>query len=118
MKMPKASPEAAQLLETLLSGEPRVEVRKMFGHPAAFAKGNMCVGTFGDQIFVRLSESDGAALSGLPGTRRFEPMPGRPMKHYFVLPPGVLRDPAASKKWVRKSVEYALSLPAKKPRRA
>ena len=113
MKLPKPSAEAAQRLQTLLSGDPRVEVRKMFGHPAAFANGNMCVGTFGDDVFVRLDEPGVRALTKVTGVRPFEPMPGRPMKQYLVLPPSLLKNSAQSKKWVQRSIEYALTLPPK-----
>lgn len=111
--MPKPSREAAQRLEALLSGDPRVQVRKMFGHPAAFANGNMCAGTFGDDVFVRLDESGVRALRKVEGVRPFEPMPGRPMKQYLVLPPSLLKNSTQSKKWVQRSVEYAFTLPPK-----
>lgn len=113
MKMPAPSPEAKERLISLLAGETRVQVRKMFGHPAAFANGNMCVGTFGTDLFVRLSEPDIQALSKVEGVRTFEPLPGRSMKQYLVLPPSLLRDAKSSRKWVRRSIEYALSLPPK-----
>jgi TfoX/Sxy family transcriptional regulator of competence genes len=113
VKMPKASPESAQRLEELLPAHPHVRVRKMFGHPAAFANGNLCVGTFGRQLFVRLAEADAAVLSKVPGVRAFEPMPGRPMKQYFVLPPALLDTPAVARKWVARSIDYTLSLPPK-----
>ena len=111
--MPKASPEAAQRLTSLLGRDPRVEVRKMFGHPAAFVNGNLCVGTFGDELFVRLGAADVLALAKAPGVRPFEPMAGRPMKQYLVLPPAMLNRPAQAKKWVARSIEHALSLPPK-----
>ena len=113
MKMPRVSPEASQRLETLLGRDPRVKIRKMFGQPAAFANGNICVGTFGKELFVRLNDSDVEILTKVAGVRRFEPMPGRPMKQYLVLPPALLEKPTEAKKWVRRSVEYALSLPPK-----
>ena len=113
MKMPRASPGAAKRLETLLAGDSRVEVRKMFGQPAAFVNGNMCAGTFGDDVFVRLDEKDVRALSKVRGVRHFEPMPGRPMKHYLVLPPALLKDRDQARKWVASSIEYVLSLPPK-----
>lgn len=113
MRMPKASAGVTRQLERLLAGEPRIRLRKMFGQPAAFANGNLCVGTFGPLLFVRLSEEDGRVLSKTPGVRGFEPMPGRVMKHYFVLPRAVLARPAESKKWVQRAIDYASTLPPK-----
>lgn len=113
MKIPKTSPEAGQRLETLIGNDPRVKIRKMFGQPAAFANGNLCVGTFGKELFVRLKEPDVDILSKVAGVHRFEPMPGRPMRQYLVLPPALLDKSTEAKKWVRRSIEYALSLPPK-----
>lgn len=113
MKMPTPSMEAARRLDKLLAGDHRVQVRKMFGQPAAFANGNMCVGAFGKDLFVRLGEADVRILSKVPGVRHFEPMPGRSMKQYLVLPPALLRKPAEARKWVARSIEYALTLPPK-----
>lgn len=113
MKMPRASASAAKQLESLIAGDPRVQVRKMFGQPAGFVNGNMCVGTFGTDLFVRLSKDDIPVLSKVAGVRPFEPMPGRPMKQYLVLPPALLENPTQARKWVVRSIEYALSLPPK-----
>ncbi len=44
----------------------------------------------------------------------FEPMPGRPMKEYVVVPPTLVNDDAVED-WVRRSLAYAGQLPAKKP---
>jgi TfoX/Sxy family transcriptional regulator of competence genes len=85
----------------------------MFGHPAAFVNGNLCMGTFGNDVFVRLDDSGVRALSKIQGVRSFEPMPGRPMKQYLVLPPSLLKDAAQSRRWVRRSIEYVLTLPPK-----
>lgn len=111
--MPAVSPEAERRLEEFVGKDSRLQVRKMFGQPAAFANGNLCVGTFGTDLFVRLSESDAALLFKVAGVRLFEPMSGRPMKQYLVLPPALLEKPAQAKKWVTRSIEYVLSLPPK-----
>ena len=39
--------------------------RKMFGFPAAFVNGNLCCGTFNEQIMLRL-QSDRCAVRGGP----------------------------------------------------
>ncbi|MCI4364159.1 MAG: TfoX/Sxy family protein [Thermoplasmata archaeon] len=90
-------------------------VKKVFGQPAAFAEGNMFLGVFGEQLFVRLSEPALAELGKVPGVRPFEPMPGRAMRGYAVLPPSLLTEPGKAGRWVRKSLEFALSLPPKGP---
>jgi len=113
VQIPQASPESTKRLESLIGGDVRIRIRKMFGQPAGFVNGNLCLGTFGADLFVRLSGPDVRALSKVAGVRPFEPMPGRPMKQYLVLPEALLRRPAEAKKWVGRSVDYVLSLPPK-----
>jgi len=112
MKMPKAAAHAVELFESLVPASPGVSRRPVFGQPAAFLDGNMFLGVFGESILVRLSEADRAEAHVL-GARPFEPMPGRPMREYVVLPPKVLADRAATEAWVARAVAYAGQLPKK-----
>lgn len=90
------------------------ELRKMFGYPALFAGGNMFAATFGPNVVVRLPEAQRAkALKD--GCAAFEPMPGRPMREYVVIPAKEAADPAALRRWVRRGAAYAASLPPKRP---
>jgi len=107
MKMPKPDPKALELFNAIIKGAPGVLVKPMFGNFGAFAGGTMFAGVFGDAVFVRLSEADRAAALRLPGAGLFEPMSGRPMKEYVVLPPAVFKDPKKAKTWVQKSMDYA-----------
>ena len=105
------------LFTECLPDDPRLERRKMFGYPAAFTHGNMVAGLFGDRVFARLSEPDRAALPG--GGDYFEPMPGRPMKAYAVIPDDVVADEAALAEVLAKAVAFTAALPpkVKKPAR-
>jgi TfoX/Sxy family transcriptional regulator of competence genes len=94
-----------------LPDDPRVERRKMFGYPAVFVHGNMCAGLFGDGMFARLSPDDRAALPG--GGAMFEPMPGRPMKDYVLVPDDVLADEEALTAVLAKAVAFTAALPPK-----
>ncbi len=114
MKMPRPSPESSALFDALVANDSRFEVKKVFGHPAAFVNGNMCLGTFGAEVFFRLSEEDQTLAARVVGVRPFEPMPGRAMTGYLVLPPSVLRDSKESKKWVERAVRWTKSLPPKR----
>lgn len=84
--MPKPDAEARALFESLVPEHPDVRTRPMFGNVAAFVNGNMFTGLYGSDVFVRLPEKDRAALTG-EGGAALEPMPGRPMREYVVLPP-------------------------------
>lgn len=105
------------LFTECLPDDPRLERRKMFGYPAAFAHGNMVAGLFGDRVFARLSDHDRAALPG--GGDYFEPMPGRPMKAYAVIPDDVVADEAALAEVLAKAAAFTAGLPpkVKKPAR-
>ncbi len=114
LKMPAASAAAVAALERLAPDAPDVTRRPMFGQPTMFVNGNMFLGTFGDQVFVRLSEADRRRAVTEEGMARFEPMTGRPMGEYVVLPAAVLRDPRRSRSWVAASLMYARGLRPKK----
>ncbi len=114
MKIPPPAPAAVKALEQLTPGDENVAVRKVFGQPAAFVNGNMFLGVFGAEVFIRLSDADRKQASKIPGLKAFEPMAGRPMREYVVLTPSVLADRSASRRWVAKSLKYSATLPAKK----
>ena len=113
MKIPKPSTTTAKLFDSLTPAEAGVVAKKLFGQPAAFVHGNLFFGVFGETLFVRLSEPDRAAVRRLSGFVNFDPMPGRPMSEYFVLPKTVLASPARTRDWVRRSLRYASGLPPK-----
>jgi TfoX/Sxy family transcriptional regulator of competence genes len=116
MKMPRAGPEAVARFQILLPTGSGITVRTMFGQPAAFVTGNMFLGVFGDAVFLRLSEEDRAAGLLLEGSRLFEPMPGRPMREYVVLPTALLANAARARLWVDRALRYARGLGPKKAR--
>jgi TfoX/Sxy family transcriptional regulator of competence genes len=114
MSMPPGDPEVVRQFQALVPDSTEVEVRKMFGHLAAFARGNLFFGTFGPSIFVRLGEEERARALALPGAETFAPMAGRPMREYIVLPGALWAKPKEARVWVDRSLAFALALPAKK----
>ena len=117
MSMPKPSPAARALFESLVPDDPRVTVRPMFGNVAAFVNGNMFMGLFGDELFVRLSEAERSELLAIDGATGFEPMKGRPMKEYVALPASWCDDPTAAQSWVSRSLQWPSQIPEKKPKK-
>jgi TfoX/Sxy family transcriptional regulator of competence genes len=96
----------------------KCERRKMFGYPCCFMNGNMFVGTFGDDIVLRLGEPDRKkALAQNKDVAPFEPRPGRKMGEYVVVPERIRDDSALFDKLLKQSVEYARSLPPKQKRK-
>ena len=89
----------------------------MFGYPCGFANGNMFTGLFATQLFVRLREDDRVAMIENKGAKPFEPMPGRVMKEYIVVPPDVLKRTQALKRLLSQSLDFAKTLKPKEKRK-
>ena len=111
MKWRKPSQQLVDTFQKLDPGPP-AQMRQMFGYPAAFVNGNMFMGLHEENMIVRLPENTRSELMD-KGGRAFEPMPGRPMREYVVVPSSVLSDENALMRWVKKAFEYGLSLPPK-----
>ena len=114
-KMPKPAEETKAFFRSVVPEEPDVQVRPMFGNLAAFVNGNMFTGLFGDDLFVRLPDADRDALEEAGGGP-FEPMPGRPMTGYTLLPEAWRADEAHARDWIDRSLEWARTLPPKQPK--
>jgi TfoX/Sxy family transcriptional regulator of competence genes len=112
-KFTKSPEELVQLFERAMKDFPMATQRKMFGYPCAFVNGNMFAGLFQDEMFLRLSDEDRAAIRKEYGTPLFEPMPGHPMRQYVLVPHYVLKSPRLLRMWLTKGMEYAKSLPPK-----
>jgi TfoX/Sxy family transcriptional regulator of competence genes len=113
-KFTKAPQALVEQFTTAIDGMPDLQLRKMFGYPAAFTKSTaqMFACLFGDDMILRLSQSDRVALHA-EGWKPFEPMPGRPMREYLAVPSDVRSSPAPLKRWLAMAHAYAASLPAK-----
>ena len=79
----------------------------VFGCPACLLGGHMFFGVHRTGLFVKLPPEAGEELLAEGGTR-FEPMPGRAMGGFYVLPEGDGGD------WVRRSYDFVKALPPKK----
>ncbi|MEA2651108.1 MAG: hypothetical protein QOI85_829 [Chloroflexota bacterium] len=112
----KAPADQVERFHEAVAGIEGVEVRKMFGYPAAFIGGNLTAGLYQESVMVRLPEGerqDRLADGWLP----FEPMPGRPMREYLTLPLDVAGDVAAMRRWVERAAAFVRTLPPKAPKK-
>ncbi len=112
-KWKPAPPEAVAAFEVATSGLLGVEPRKMFGYSCVFAKGNMFAGLHEAGMVIRLPDEQRAEFLRLKGAKQFEPMPGRVMREYVVVPKVLLNAPEELRPWVEKSLAFVLSLPDK-----
>jgi len=62
---------------------------------------------------LRLSDADRAKFLELPAAKPFAPMPGRVMREYVEVPPDILKSEAELKKWLKRGLAYAQTLPPK-----
>jgi TfoX/Sxy family transcriptional regulator of competence genes len=110
----KSPQSLIDLFDESLPDDPRLQRRKMFGYPAVFVGGNLAAGLFRDRVFARLSDEDRARLPG--GGGYLEPLPGRPMKAYAVIPDDVVADEADLADVLARSVSFTAALPPKAPK--
>ena len=114
MAWKKSPPELIAVFEKAKPADPSVTSRPMFGYPALFLNGKTFAGTFQDKIVVKFG--DDRSIPGAKTAKGFEPMPGRPMTGFFVVPESVVKSPAKLRAWVAHAHAYAKTLPAKKAR--
>jgi TfoX/Sxy family transcriptional regulator of competence genes len=115
MHHPRAKPSAqlAAAFDAALPKDDRILRRPMFGMPAAFVNGNMFAGLYEESVALRLPEPKRQELLALAGAGPFEPMPGRAMREYAVVPPSMHADTTALAAWLAAAFEFGLTIPAK-----
>lgn len=114
MKWEKSSGEMIDLLDKSMAG---IESRRriMFGYPAYFINDNMFAGLFQNQLYVRLSAVQQEKLNTeFDFINHLEPITGRPMKAYFIMPDQVLNDYEKLTTILSEAAENAATLKPKK----
>ena len=112
MKWKKSPLELIAVFDSVVAGPPAVR-RSMFGYPAAFVNGNMFMGLHQSNMVLRLGEGARQEFLAISGARTFEPMAGRPMREYVVVPPSLLQDCEKLERWVGRALAHGLSLKPK-----
>jgi len=93
MNIPRGIENSKEFFRSILPDDPGITIRPMFGNISALDNGNMFAGLFGNDLFVRLSEESRRELLDKKGASLLEPMKGKPMKEYVVIPKS-LAEPA------------------------
>jgi len=106
-----------KLFRSFVPDDTRVAVRPMFGNLSAFVNGNMFFGILGTDLFLRLSIEDQKELLKNKGASVLEPMKGKPMKDYAVIPKSWRDHPENVRSWILKSLEWSSKLPPKKAKK-
>nr|WP_277814884.1 TfoX/Sxy family protein [Galbitalea soli] len=87
----------------------------MFGYPALFMNGNLFFSLFEDSAILRMPEADRSEFGDRFRLEIFEPMAGRPMREYVVIPSQLFASDEVEQ-WVERAAAYARTLPPKQPR--
>ena len=109
----KSPPELVERFDAVVAGLSGVERRLTFGYPSLYVGGNMVSGLHEAAWFVRLGDAERDGLLAVDGAHPFEPMPGRPMRAYIVMPATVVADDAAVTGWVERAIAFGRTLPPK-----
>jgi hypothetical protein len=75
----------------------------------------MFMGLFGDEVVLRLPDDEREQVTKAGG-RQFEPMPGRPMTGYVIVPEAWRDEPNTLSSWVDRSLAWVEQLPPKEPK--
>src|SRR6202171_4223772 len=115
--MPKPTEETRAAFSKLVADEPAVTLKPMFGQLSAFVNGNMFCGIFGEELMVRLPETEIAAVKK-QGGRDFEPMAGHKMSGYVIVPGDWRAKPAPAVALMKKALAHTRAMPGKAPKKA
>lgn len=111
------SQSQAARIRKMLAGRKEITEKELFGGIAFLLGGNMCVGVHGEDLIVRIEPSTTGAMLKEPGAKPFD-LAGRPaMAGWLLVAPSGYRTDAALETWVSRGVEFASSLPKKRPGR-
>lgn len=88
----KSPPELVARFDELAPLAGDADRKLMFGYPVCVLRGNMFMGLHADSLILRLNPADRAEFLDRYDAVLFEPMPGRPMKEYVIVPPAVVGD--------------------------
>src|SRR5437588_6018730 len=93
MAWKKSSEEAVERFVVALPTEAVGGRRKMFGYEACFVNGGFWAGMYQDEIVIKLPPEVKAQTRELAKAAAFDPMGGRPMKNWWVIPRVVSESP-------------------------
>ena len=101
---------------------PGIPLGRLFGLkiPRADEKSKelfMFFGVFGNDLFVRLPDDHRDELLRKKAASLLEPMKGKPMKEYVLIPQAWRTEPETVRLWVSRSLDWASKLPAKKTKK-
>jgi hypothetical protein len=102
----------AERIRDVVSDEPGLSERKMFGGLCFLANGNMCFGIIGSEIMVRVGPDAYDAVLRKRHARKMD-FTGQSMRGMvYVAEEGISEDDALTE-WLSRGLDFARSLPPK-----
>jgi len=90
----------------------KLECKHFFSGAAVYADGRICISLTPVGFAIKLPKESQDILMNEKGAKHLRYFPEGPVKkEYVVLPNAMLRDKKTLRRWVKVSIEYALSLP-------
>ena len=117
MNIPRPDENSKEFFRSISPDDPRITIRPMFGNISAFVNGNMFAGLFGNDLFVRVSEESRKELLDKTGASLLEPMKGKPMKEYVLIPKAWRNQHNTVRSWVARSLDWTSKLPPRKTKK-
>ena len=102
----------ADRIQGILTGQPGLEAKKMFGGVGFMVQGNMACGVHKDMLIVRVGPDAYEQSMAYPHTRPFD-ITGRAMKGWVMVMSDGYESDRALEDWVQRGVDFALTLPSK-----
>jgi TfoX/Sxy family transcriptional regulator of competence genes len=106
--------KTAERVRRILSPQPDVIEKKMFGGLCFMVRGSMCCGLTGAGFMVRVGREAYERTLAQPHARPME-FTGRPLAGFVYVDPSGYRTDTALAKWVQKGIDFVSTLPPKKP---
>jgi hypothetical protein len=107
----------ADRVRAILTNEPTLEERRMIGGSIGFMlNGNFCVGVHDDRLTVRVPREEHEQLLTRPHVTEMT-MAGEPMQGWLFVAFEGISTKRNLERWVERGRAYALTLPAKQPRK-
>lgn len=104
--------DLAQRIREIVSKNSGFNEKKMFGGICFLLHGNMACGIIKDDLIVRVGPQNYAEALKKACTRQFD-ITGKPMKGWVMVSGKWLQSDDELTEWVRRGVNFALSLPSK-----
>lgn len=114
VRMERANADLLARVEAIMPTLP-VYRRPMFGVVTWFVEENaqMLACVWGDALNIRVGAEEAQRLIASGRATPFEPMEGRAMREYVLIPAATLR-PAQLRQWIASALEFTSALPPKK----